>query len=84
MLQKVRAAGLTLPSPSTISSCRRFGSDETGWTTHLMEGLAEAIKCLKPNAKKGVLSFDEVKIKEGLVFDPHSGNIIGMWDKEDS
>lgn len=77
VLQKVRAAGLTLPSPSTIKGCKRFGCDEAGWTESLFNGLVEVMKDLKPISKYGIISFDEVKVKEGLVFDPHGGTLIG-------
>ena len=77
VLKRVRMAGLTLPSPTTIKGCKRFGCDEAGWTPQLLSGLSEIINQMKPIAKYGILSFDEVKIKEGLVFDPHSGALVG-------
>ena len=45
-------AGLTLPSPTTIKGCKRFGCDEAGWTPQLLSGLSEIINQMKPIAQQ--------------------------------
>ena len=32
----------------------------------------------KPMSKYGVICFDEVKIKEGVVYNPHTAELIGL------
>ena len=38
---------------------------------------AMATAGVPPKGKDGILSFDECKIKEGLVLDPHSNELVG-------
>ena len=49
-----------------------------GWDNH-GEEIQQAMKAanVPPRAKYGMICFDEVKIKEGLVYDPHSLEQIG-------
>ena len=49
-----------------------------GWDNH-GEEIQQAMKAanVPPRAKYGMICFDEVKIKEGLVYDTHSLELIG-------
>lgn len=76
-LSKAREAGLTLPAPSTVNKYKNFGGQGSGWSRDLVEEMKNAMMGQPPRAKYGILSFDEVKIKEGLVYDPHTGELIG-------
>lgn len=78
VLEKARAGGLTLPSASTINRYKTFGKSGSGWNG-IIDGLKTAMKVANtpPRGKYGVVSFDEVKVKEGLVYDPHSLELIG-------
>ena len=56
-----------------------FGRVGEGWSKDVIDGLQAAMKAanVPVHAKYGVVSFDEVKCKEGLAFDPHSLELIG-------
>lgn len=52
--------------------------DKSGWSMKPMKEMERLIvKNKLPRARSGFVSFDEVKIKEGVVFDPHTGELIG-------
>ena len=48
----------------------------TGWKEEIMTQLKEEAD-KKPMSKYGVICFDEVKIKEGVVYNPHTAELIG-------
>ena len=78
-LDRVRKAGLTAPSSTTVNRHKVFGRVGEGWSKDVIDGLQAAMKAanVPVHAKYGVVSFDEVKCKEGLAFDPHSLELIG-------
>ena len=78
-LDRVRKAGLTAPSSTTVNRHKVFGRVGEGWSKDVIDGLHAAMKAanVPVHAKYGVVSFDEVKCKEGLAFDPHSLELIG-------
>ena len=52
--------------------------DQTGWSMKPMQEMKSLIQRRRlPGAKSGLLCFDEVKIKEGIVYEPHTGELIG-------
>ena len=81
-LEKARANGLTLPSKTTVNRHRQFGSKTTGWSQKVINEMNNALtdRGAPAHAKCGLLAFDEVKIKEGIVYDSNTGKLIGMCD----
>ena len=75
---------LRLPSGRTLSDYKNFCSSKSGWQTSVFQGMQSSCEQQKvPNVGKlGALIFDEVKIKEGLLFDPSSWELIGFVDLE--
>lgn len=79
----LRASGfLKLPSGRTLSDYKNFCSSKSGWQASVMEAMRESAKKqgISESGKFGGLFFDEVKIKEGLLFDPSSWELIGFTD----
>ena len=78
-LDRARRAGLTAPSACTVNRHKLYGRSGEGWTTKTIAELKAAMTAasLPPKGKYGILSFDECKVKEGLVLDPHSNELVG-------
>lgn len=80
-LDKFRKLGLTAPSATTVNRHKMFGKNSEGWPKCLVNELKAAMTAanVPPKAKYGFLAFDEIKVEEGLVYDPHSGLLIGKY-----
>lgn len=79
----IRESGfINLPSGRALNDYKNFCSPKSGWNTEnivAMKDKIEKLKLKKP-AKIGALIFDEVKIKEGLVFIPATWELTGFTD----
>ena len=73
---------MKLPSGRTLSDYKNFCSSKSGWQTSVLGGMRYAFESQGINdvGKMSGLFFDEVKIKEGLLFDPLSWELIGFVD----
>ena len=73
---------LKLPSGRTLSDYRNFDYPKSGWHSKHLQNMLNRFKSAKISncGKLGMLVFDEVKIKEGLVFDPSTWELIGFTD----
>jgi len=79
--EDIRESGfIKLPSGRTLRDYKNFCSPQSGWNTSTVAAMKDKIKKLQlgKSAKIGALIFDEVKIKEGLVFDPSTWELIGF------
>ena len=76
---------LCLPSERTLRDYTHFNSTGAGFSDATDSQLKEYAKLDEsPNHKNLVgLLFDEIHIKEGLVFDKNTGNLIGFADLGD-
>ena len=76
------SGGLKLPSWRTLSDYKNFNSTDLGWHIENLQNMKRQFDQMKPplHAKLGVLVFDEVKINEGLVFDPKNWGLLGFTD----
>jgi hypothetical protein len=76
------SAALKLLSGRTLSDYKNFNTPKSGWNSETIESMKMKFDKMKPpkHAKLGGLFFDEVKIKEGLVFDSSSWELIGFTD----
>ena len=67
-----------MPSSSLLSSEKKFGSTESGWHRDTIRQMREVFEQKGiERGRHGILSFDEVKIREGIVYDPHTGTFTG-------
>lgn len=71
---------LKLPSGRTLSDYKNFCSSKSGWQVSVLDAMRSnfAKQNISEVGKFGGLFFDEVKIKEGLLFDPSSWELIGF------
>ena len=81
------SGGLKLPSGRILSDYKNFNSPKSGWHSSTIQAMKDRLEKMKApkHAKLGGLFFDEVKIKEGLVFDSSTWELVGFTDiKEDN
>jgi hypothetical protein len=81
--ESMRSSGaLKSPSGRTLSDYKNFNTPKSSWNSETIESMKMKFDKMKPpkHAKLGGLFFDEVKIKEGLVFDSSSWELIGFTD----
>ena len=73
---------LRLPSGRLLSDYKNFSSPRSGWQTSTIKAMKEKYEKTKYGKREqvGGLFFDEVKIKERLVFDPSTFELIGFTD----
>ena len=77
----IRESGvIKLPSGRTLNDYKNFCSTKSGWNTENIKAMNDKLEKLKLKkcAKIGAFLFDEVKIKEGLLFDPSTWELIGF------
>ena len=80
----MRSSGmLKLPSGRTLNDYKNFNKPSSGWNSDNLNRMHELAKDLSGCDRTGGLFFDEVKIKEGLVFDPASFELVGFVDLGD-
>lgn len=79
------SGGLKLPSGRTLSDYRNFNAPKSGWHSSTLQAMKNRFDKMKApkHAKLGGLFFDEVKIKEGLVFDSSTWELVGFTDIKD-
>ena len=76
---------LNLPSGRLLSDYKNLSSPLSGWQTSTLDEMKlkfEKVKIGK-RGQLGGLFFDEVKIKEGLVFNPSTFELVGFTDLDD-
>ena len=73
---------LKLPSERTLRDYRHFASAAAGFTKENDQQLLDLLQLQKTEnlAKYVVITLDEMYIREGLLFDKHSGALIGFAD----
>ena len=74
---------LTLPSRRTLRDYKNAIKPSAGFNHEVVQELINITSPLKDHQRYIVLSFDEIKIHEKLVFDKHSGQLIGYVDLGD-
>ena len=85
MYADLRDSGfLKLPSGRTLSDYKNYSSSKSGWQTSVFETMDITFKDqgFSEVGRFGGLFFDEVKIKEGLLFDPCTWELVGFVDLE--
>ena len=75
---------LVLPSRRTLCDYKNAIRPTAGFNHEIIQELVELTEPLKGSQRFVVLSFDEIKIQENLVFDKHSCELIGYVDLGDS
>ena len=75
---------LTLPSRRTLRDYKNAIKPKAGFNSEVVEELIKTSTKLSGIQRYVVLSFDEIKIQENLVYDKHSGELIGFVDLGDT
>ena len=79
--ETIRNSGiLTLPSSRTLQDYKHLSSTTVGFSTEVDKQLLDIINQKDDLAKYGVLLFDEMCIKQGLVFEKSTGALFGFTD----
>ena len=74
---------LILPSRRTLRNYKNAIRPHAGFNYEIINELLKTATALKGYQRYIVLSFDELKIHENLVYDKHSGELIGYVDLGD-
>ncbi|XP_078679497.1 uncharacterized protein LOC144915125 [Branchiostoma floridae x Branchiostoma belcheri] len=76
---------LRLPSGRTLRDYKNFSTAPSGWHISSLQRLRETfhVKKIKPHGNVGFLAFDEVKIKEGLIWEPNTNRLVGFVDVDE-
>ena len=85
MYDELRKSGImVLPTRRTLRDYRNTIRPETGFNPEIIGELIKKCENFNELEKCVVLSFEEVKIQSDLVFDKHSGKVIGFVDVGDN
>ena len=76
------SGGLKLPSGRTLSDYNNYCAPKTGWKTENLNVMKKIFEKKNPpkRANLGGLFFEEIKIKEGLMFDQKNWELVGFTD----
>ena len=75
---------LVLPSRRRLREYKNYIRPERGFNPHIINELNVKTSKFSDSEKYVVLLFDEVKIQENLVWDKHTGELIGYVDLGDA
>ena len=74
---------LILPSKRTLRDYRNYIHPKTGFNPKIVQDLTEKTKMFSNAEKFIVISFDEMKVQEDLVWNKHTGELVGFVDLGD-
>ena len=74
---------LTLPSRRSLRGYKNAIRPYVGFNAEVVQELVKITSALSGVQRYCVISFDEIKIQENLVFDKYSGELIGYVDLGD-
>lgn len=79
--ETIRKSGiLTLPSSRTLQDYKHLSSTTVGFSIEADRQLLDILNQKDDLSKYGVLLFDEMYIKQGLVFEKSTGSLFGFTD----
>ena len=71
---------ITLPSSRTLQDYKHISSTTVGFSIEADRQLLDILNIKDDKAKYGILLFDEMYIKQGLVFEKSTGALFGFTD----
>lgn len=81
--EKNGTGALILPSQRTLRDYRNYIQPKTGFNPDIVNDLTTKTKDFTDVERFVVLSFDEMKIQEDLVWNKHTGELVGFVDLGD-
>ena len=81
--EKAGTGFLVLPSRRRLRDYKNYIRPESGFNSHIIDELKSKIEHFTDVEKFVVLLFDEMKIQENLVWNKHTGELIGYVDLGD-
>ena len=82
--EKTNSGFVILPSRRRLRDYKNYIRPEQGFNKHVINELRDIVLKFEPAEKYGVLLMDEMKIQENLVWDKHTGDLIGFVDLGDT
>ena len=74
---------IILPSKNTLKDYRNYIHPKTGFNGNIVKDLAGKTKMFSNSEKFVAISFDEMKVQEDLVWNKHTGELVGFVDLGD-
>lgn len=81
--EKTGTGFLILPSQRRLRDYRNYIRPQRGFNPEIVNELKQKVKDFSDIEKYIVLLFDEVKVQENLVWDKHTGELVGYVDLGD-
>ena len=75
---------LILPSRRRLRDYKHYITPERGFNKHVINELEHKTRVFSSVEKNVILTFDEMKIQDSLVWDKHTGDLIGYVDLGDA
>ena len=82
--EKTGTGFVILPSRCRLRDYKNYMRPEKGFDKDIVNELLEKVKHFSDNEKFFVMLMDEMKIQENLVWDKHTGDLIGYVDFGDA
>ena len=84
LIEKTNSGFVILPSKRRLRDYKNYICPQQGFNPDTIAELNEKIKLFSDEETFVTLLFDEMKIQENLVWDKHSGDLIGFVDLGDT
>ena len=82
--EKNKSGFLVLPSRRRLRDYKNYIRPKQGVNHHVIKELSDIVDKFEPVEKYAILLMDEMKIQENLVWDKHTGDLIGFVDLGDT
>ena len=82
--EKNKSGFWVLPNRRGLRDYKNYIRPKQGFNNHVIKELSDIVDKLEPVEKYAILLMDEMKIQKNLVWDKHTGDLIGFVDLGDT